>query len=163
MAGARLVTSFQVDPIGAVRSSRSDAIDDDWDAVTAEIVLDPERVGPEAIAGLDAFSHVEVVFVFDQVEETAVQTGARHPRGNPAWPVVGILAQRAKMRPNRLGVTACRLVAIDGLTVKVEGLDAIDGTPVLDLKPVMNEFLPRGKVSQPAWASELMSGYWSRT
>jgi tRNA (Thr-GGU) A37 N-methylase len=89
--------------------------------------------------------------------------GAGHPRGNPDWAVVGILAQRAKMRPNRIGVTACRLLVVEGMTVRVEGLDAIDGTPVLDVKPVMSEFLPRGKISQPAWATELMAGYWSHS
>ncbi|HEX3899175.1 MAG TPA: SAM-dependent methyltransferase, partial [Mycobacteriales bacterium] len=160
--GAQPMT-LQLTPIGTVRSSRSDTIDDDWDSVAAEIVLDPDRVGPDAVAGLDGFSHIEVVFIFDQVDESAIQTGARHPRGNPEWPSVGILAQRAKMRPNRIGVTACRLLDVDGLTIKVAGLDAIDGTPVLDLKPVMNEFLPRGQISQPTWATELMSGYWSRT
>jgi tRNA-Thr(GGU) m(6)t(6)A37 methyltransferase TsaA len=149
-------------PIGVVRSSRADALDDDWDAVTAEIVLDPDVVSPDSVAGLADFSHVEVVFVFDQVADADIETGARHPRGNPDWPKVGILAQRARMRPNRLGITACRLAGVDGLTVRVTGLDAIEGTPVVDLKPVMQEFLPRGEVSQPAWASELMAGYWSR-
>jgi tRNA-Thr(GGU) m(6)t(6)A37 methyltransferase TsaA len=150
-------------PIGVIRSSRADAVDDDWDAVTAEIQLDPAVVTPKAVAGLVDFSHVEVIFVFDQVTDDEIETGARHPRGNPDWPSVGILAQRAKMRPNRLGVTACRLAGVDGLTVKVQGLDAIEGTPVVDIKPVMREFLPRGKVSQPNWATELMASYWSRT
>jgi tRNA-Thr(GGU) m(6)t(6)A37 methyltransferase TsaA len=154
--------TFSLTPIGVVRSSRADAIDDDWDAVSAEIVLDPDVVTADAVAGLSEFSHVEVVFVFDQVDPAKVQTGARHPRSNPDWPEVGILAQRAKMRPNRIGVTACRLTGVDGLTVRVSGLDAIDGTPVVDLKPVMKEFLPRGEVSQPDWATELMAGYWSR-
>ncbi|HVU61130.1 MAG TPA: SAM-dependent methyltransferase [Mycobacteriales bacterium] len=152
--------TYQVTPIGTVRSSRTEAIDDDWDAVSAEVVLDPDRVGPDAVAGLAEFSHVEVVFLFDQVDESQITLGARHPRGNRDWPLVGILAQRAKMRPNRIGVTACRLLGVEGLTVRVAGLDAIDGTPVLDLKPVMNEFLPRGEISQPAWATELMAGYW---
>ncbi|HVT22056.1 MAG TPA: TrmO family methyltransferase [Mycobacteriales bacterium] len=156
------MTTFEITPIGVVRSSRAEAIDDDWDAVTAEIVLDPAVVAADAVAGLADFSHVEVIFVFDQVTDAEIETGARHPRGNPDWPRVGILAQRAKMRPNRLGVTVCRLAAVDGLTVRVTGLDAIEGTPVVDLKPVMTEFLPRGQVSQPAWATDLMAGYWSR-
>jgi tRNA-Thr(GGU) m(6)t(6)A37 methyltransferase TsaA len=154
--------TFTVAPIGVVRSSRANAVDDDWDAVTAEIVLDPDVVTPDAVAGLAEFSHVEVVFIFDQVDTAEIETGARHPRGNPDWPRVGILAQRAKMRPNRIGVTACRLVDVDGLTVRLTGLDAIEGTPVVDIKPVMEEFLPRGAVSQPAWATELMASYWSR-
>lgn len=157
------MASYEVTPIGVVRSSRSEPIDDDWDSVTASIELDADRVGPDAVAGLEAFSHVDVVYLFDQVDEAEINTGARRPRGNPDWPVVGILAQRAKMRPNRIGVTSCRLSQVDGLTVTVEGLDAIDGTPVLDLKPVMKEFLPRGEISQPAWASELMAGYWRPT
>jgi tRNA-Thr(GGU) m(6)t(6)A37 methyltransferase TsaA len=161
MARKRLVTTFDLRPIGVVRSSRSDAIDDDWDAVTSEIVLDPEVVSAEAVAGLAEFSHVEVVFVFDQVSDAEVDRGARHPRGNPDWPKVGILAQRAKMRPNRLGVTACRLTGVDGLTIGVTGLDAIEGTPVVDIKPVMREFLPRGEVTQPSWATELMASYWN--
>ncbi|MGN6472249.1 MAG: SAM-dependent methyltransferase [Mycobacteriales bacterium] len=161
--GREGLTVFPLRPIGVVRSSRADAVDDDWDAVTAEIQLDPDVVTPNAVAGLADFSHVEVIFVFDQVGDDEIETGARHPRGNPAWPSVGILAQRAKMRPNRLGVTACRLAGVDGLTVRVHGLDAIEGTPVVDIKPVMKEFLPRGVVTQPAWATELMASYWSRT
>jgi tRNA (Thr-GGU) A37 N-methylase len=90
-----------------------------------------------------------------------VQTAARHPRGNTEWPKVGIFAQRAKMRPNRIGVTTCRLLEVDGLTLRVQGLDAIDGTPVVDLKPYMREFGPRGDVRQPQWSTELMAGYWS--
>jgi tRNA (adenine37-N6)-methyltransferase len=150
-----------VEPIGWVRSSRTDAIDDDWDAVTATISLDAERFSSEAIAGLDEFSHIEVVFVFDQVEVTDIESGARHPRGNAEWPRVGIFAQRAKMRPNRIGVSVCRLVEVDGLTLRVQGLDAIDGTPVLDIKPYMSEFGARGDVHQPAWSHELMASYWS--
>jgi tRNA (adenine37-N6)-methyltransferase len=72
---------------------------------------------------------------------------------------VGIFAQRAKDRPNRIGVSVCRLVRVDGLDVHVGGLDAVDGTPVLDLKPVMAGFLPRGELREPEWASELMAGY----
>jgi len=84
----------------------------------------------------------------------------RHPRGNPEWPEVGILAQRAKDRPNRLGVTTCRVLSVDGGVLHVQGLDAIDGTPVIDIKPHMQEFGPRGDVHQPSWADELMHGYW---
>ncbi len=79
-----------------------------------------------------------------------IETGARHPRGNRDWPLVGIFAQRGKNRPNRLGVSRCRVVTVEGLDVHVEGLDAVDGTPVPDLKPYMEEFGPRGEVHQPA-------------
>jgi len=153
--------SFSVQPIGYVSSSRAEAIDDDWDEVTASITLDADRFTPDALQGLDAFSHVEVVYLFDRVDPDAVETGARHPRGNLQWPRVGIFAQRAKDRPNRLGVSVCRLLAVDGLTLRVAALDAIDGTPVLDLKPYLAEFGPRGAVHQSAWSTELMAGYWA--
>ena len=147
-------------PIGRVANSRSEPIDDDWDTVESSIRLDPTQFRPEATAGLAEFSHVEVVYWFDRVPEDEIQRGARHPRGRTDWPKVGIFAQRGKGRPNRLGVTVCRLTSVDGLTVRVEGLDAIDGTPVLDIKPVMVGFLPRGEVREPSWAAELMRGYW---
>lgn len=149
-------------PIGRVASPRTEPLDDDWDAVTATVTLDGDRFAPDVLDGLDAFSHVEVVYVFDRVDPAGVETGARHPRGNPDWPRVGIFAQRAKGRPNRIGVSVCRLLGVDGLTLTVQALDAIDGTPVLDVKPYLAEFGPRGEVRQPAWSHELMSGYWGQ-
>ena len=71
------------------------------------------------------------------------------------------LTQRGKDRPNRLGVSVCRIEGVEGRDIRVRGLDAVDGTPVLDLKPVMREFLPRGDVRQPAWSRDLMAGYWA--
>ena len=147
-------------PIGVVVGGRTEAIDDDWGDVECTIELDSEQFGADVLAGLDEFSHVDVVYVFHLVDEAKIETGARHPRNNADWPRVGIFAQRAKMRPNRIGVTTCEILAVDGLSVRVRGLDAIDGTPVVDLKPYMREFGPRGSVSQPTWAIELMSGYW---
>jgi tRNA (Thr-GGU) A37 N-methylase len=152
--------SITLAPIGRVSSARSEAIDDGWDAVESKVILDPDCFGPDATLGLGTFSHVEVIYHFDRVPDDEVQTGARHPRGRTDWPKIGILAQRGKGRPNRIGVTICRLLKVDGLTLHVEGLDAIDGTPVVDIKPVMSGFLPRGEVREPAWAAELMQGYW---
>jgi tRNA-Thr(GGU) m(6)t(6)A37 methyltransferase TsaA len=117
-------------------------------------------VPAESLSGLDTFSHAEIVFVFDQLEPSAVVRGSRHPRENQRWPRVGIFAQRARARPNRLGTTIVRIISCEGSRLRVRGLDAIDGTPVLDIKPVMAEFLPREPVRQPAWSRELMAHYW---
>lgn len=152
--------SISLTPIGRVHGGRSAAIDDNWGASRAAIRLDPARFTGEALAGLDAFSHVEVIFLFDRVADDQITTTARHPRGNPDWPRVGIFAQRGKNRPNRLGVTMCRVVTVAGLALEVEGLDAIDGTPVLDIKPVMQGFLPREAVREPEWARAIMADYW---
>lgn len=151
---------FGIRPIGFVRGGRAEPIDDDWDKVESRIALDAGLFAPDATASLGDFSHVEVVFYFDRVPDDEIQTASRHPRGRKDWPKVGILAQRGKGRPNRIGVTVCRLLSVDGLTLGVRGLDAIDGTPVLDVKPVMKGFLPRGEIREPEWAAELMKGYW---
>jgi tRNA (adenine37-N6)-methyltransferase len=147
-------------PVGTVRCTRQDTRDDDWDRETAQVDLDPERFSPDALQGLAEFSHVEVIFHLDRVAPANLETGARHPRGNAAWPKVGIFAQRASGRPNRIGATVCRILEVKGTTVRLEGLDAADGSPVLDLKPWVAEFGPRGAVRQPAWATQLMRKYW---
>ncbi len=151
--------SISVQPIGVVLGGRTEALDDNWADVEAEIVLD-NRFPDDATAGLEAFSHIEVIFVFDRVDANKIHVGARHPRNNTDWPAVGIFAQRAKARPNRIGLTTAELIDVDGRRLSVRGLDAIDGTPVLDLKPTMIEFLPRTPVAQPAWSAELMASYW---
>ena len=150
-----------LEPVGVVVGGRAEPIDDDWGGVEAVIRLDGVRFATDAVRGLADFSHLVVVFRFHLVEESEVRTGARRPRGNPDWPEVGMFAQRARMRPNRLGVSACALLGVDGLDLRVRGLDAIDGSPVLDVKPYMREFEPESAdVRQPAWASELMHGYY---
>jgi len=146
--------------VGLVRSSRRTVSDEAWGGVRSTIELDA-TFGEEALEGLEAFSHAEVLFYFDRVPDAAVVRGARHPRGNAAWPKVGIFAQRAKDRPNRIGSTIVAIAGRQGRVLEVVGLDAVDGTPVVDIKPVMKEFLPRGEVRQPEWASELMRDYWT--
>ncbi len=147
-------------PIGWVRGGRNAPEDDGWDAERARITLDTARFGPEALLGLDGFSHAEIVFHFDRLPEDQISIGARHPRGNPDWPRVGIFAQRGRNRPNRLGVSVCRILGVEGTALCVSGLDAIDGTPVLDIKPVMSGFLPRGNIHEPGWARAIMENYW---
>jgi tRNA-Thr(GGU) m(6)t(6)A37 methyltransferase TsaA len=150
--------SYAMEPIGHVRSSRTEPTDDGWDAETQTIEL-CEPFGGAALVGLEAFSHAVVVFVFDRATGGG-GPALRRPRGNPDWPEIGIFAQRAKDRPNRIGVSTCRILGVRGTTLQVAGLDAIDGTPVLDIKPHMDGFGPRGPTHQPAWADELLDGYW---
>jgi tRNA (adenine37-N6)-methyltransferase len=146
-------------PIGVVRSSRIDLNDDNWGEVRARIEISDD-FSPACLDGIEEFSHVEVIFFFDRVSEDSIERGARHPRGNPDWPRVGIFAQRGKNRPNRLGTTIARLVGREERAITVVGLDAVEGTPVVDIKPVMAEFLPQGEIRQPPWSRELMRRYW---
>jgi len=149
------------DPIGWVRAQRREADDDFWGGVECRIEL-ADGYGADALQGIEEFSHAEILFVFHHVDERNVVRGARYPRNNPEWPRVGIFAQRAKNRPNRIGSTIVRIVRRDGCALTVAELDAVDGTPVLDIKPVMKEFLPRDEVRQPSWCGELMRRYWAK-
>ena len=150
---------IELEPIAVVRSPRADVRDDDWGGLEAEIVLDT-RFEPDALDGIEQFSHAEVLFFFDRVDPAKIVAGARHPRNNRDWPAVGIFAQRGKARPNRIGSTIVRVLGREGRILRVAELDAVDGPPVLDIKPVMQEFLPRHEVRQPRWSSELMQRYW---
>jgi len=96
---------------------------------------------------------------FTKVNEDSICGGKRRPRDNPAWPEVGILAQRAKKRPNRIGVSICELLGRNEMSLKVRGLDAIDGTPVLDIEPWFSELVPKTPSREPCWAKELMADY----
>ncbi|AUG78610.1 transcriptional regulator [Kitasatospora sp. MMS16-BH015] len=156
------MTEIVLDPIATVHRSDRTEVDDrfEWGGVAAVIRLDESRFTPDAVSGLTDFSHLEVVFHFDRVPLAKIETGHRHPRNNPDLPLVGIFAQRGKNRPNRIGVSRCRLVKTDGLDIHVLGLDAVEGTPVLDIKPYMAEFAPLGETRQPAWATELMRDYY---
>jgi len=151
-----------VTPVGVVHSKITAPADDIWGGVVATIELDGNRFSHESLLGLEEFSHVVVLFYFHQVADNTVITGSRHPRGRTAWPKAGIFAQRGRNRPNKIGLTTCRLLGVEGTFITVANLDAIDGTPVLDIKPYIAEFGPRGEVKQPAWATELMAGYFGK-
>jgi tRNA-Thr(GGU) m(6)t(6)A37 methyltransferase TsaA len=144
-------------PIAFVKNERKNMEDDFWGDVTSEITI-MDELPEESLDGIDAFSHLEIIFYFDK--STKELKGAAHPRENKNWPKVGIFAQRKKDRPNHIGTTIVELVSRKGRTLTVKNLDADDATPVLDIKPVVKEFLPLTKVSQPAWISELMKDYW---
>jgi len=130
-----------VHAVGLVETARTSPEDDFWGNEEACIVLD-DRFRAESLQSITEFSHAEVLFLFHQVDPARVVAGARHPRNNPGWPSVGIFAQRAKKRPNRLGSTICRILRVQGSRLYVAELDAIDGTPVLDIKPVMASSSP---------------------
>lgn len=103
-------------------------------AAEAVLELDPTRVTPDAVRGLDAFSHVWIVFVFHAAE--GVKMVVRPPRLGGGRKV-GVLATRAPHRPNNIGLSAVRLLGVEGLSVRLGGGDFLDGTPVLDVKPYL--------------------------
>jgi tRNA-Thr(GGU) m(6)t(6)A37 methyltransferase TsaA len=150
---------FEISPIATVINTRKELADDFWGELVSEIRLN-EDIPESALDGIESFSHLEIIYVFHKALHASVVTGSEHPRENKSWPKVGIFAQRKKNRPNLLGATICRIVKREGRSVFVQMLDAIDGTPVADIKPVMKEFLPQTPVTQPVWSTELMNNYW---
>jgi tRNA (adenine37-N6)-methyltransferase len=154
------MSTINISPIAFVHNTRMRPTDDNWGGLVSKIRLVPD-MPEESLEGLETFSHAEIIFQFHLVGEKDIVTGARHPRENPDWPEVGILAQRGRLRPNRLGLTVVRILRREGRSLFVEGLDVVDGTPVLDIKPVLQEFLARGPISQPDWSHEIMKAYWN--
>ena len=151
---------IQLQSLGHVKNARKDLSDDQWGGVISEIHL-ASHLSPESLAGLETFSHVEILFFFHKVEKKDVIWQAEHPRENPDWPRVGIFAQRKKARPNPIGSTVAEVVTVKGSVLTVRGLDAIDGTPILDIKPYLSGFAPRSTVREPQWSHEIMADYWS--
>jgi tRNA-Thr(GGU) m(6)t(6)A37 methyltransferase TsaA len=145
-------------PIATVINSRKTPVDDNWSEIVSEIILEDD-IPTEALTGILNFSHLEIIYFFDRAQNTDIVFSAR-PRGNPSYPLVGIFGQRKKDRPNAIGLCTVELLAHNGRTLKVKNLDAINGTPVLDIKPVFREFQPIGKIKQPKWVSDLMKNYW---
>lgn len=150
---------YSIKPIAFVNNTRKDILDDNWGSIISTIEL-AENINDSSLKGINEFSHLEIIFLFDKVSDDKIQYEARHPRNNEDYPKVGIFAQRGKNRPNKLGVTIVELVEQKQRILIVKGLDAIDGTPIIDIKPVMKEFLPKNEVSQPDWSISLMENYW---
>jgi tRNA-Thr(GGU) m(6)t(6)A37 methyltransferase TsaA len=145
------------EPIGIIRSPVKEAVDENWGNVVAEIhLLDSMASG---LQGIEQFSHLIVVFFMHQSTFDLETCLVRRPRGRSDMPVVGAFAQRARHRPNPIGVTAVELLQVERNVVKVKGLDAIDGTPVLDLKPYLPAFDCRPEAKIPEWVERLMEGY----
>ena len=143
-------------PIGTVRNGRDSAADADWGAVVSTIELRADCAA--GLRGLEAFSHAFVIFWMHQDPDREPPTLVRRPRGRADMPELGVFAQRGRMRPNPIGVTAVEVVRVDSNQLVVRGLDALDGTPVLDVKPYFPIF-DRRDARVPEWVERLMKGY----
>lgn len=149
---------IKLHPVATVKNVRKEPIDDNWEAVITEIEL-AEHIPTEAFDSISEFSHLEIIYYFNKVNNNDIIFSGR-PRGNPNYPLLGIFGQRKKDRPNQIGLCTVELLEHIGRTIKVKFLDAIDGTPVLDIKPVFKEFQPKTEIRQPSWVAELMMKYW---
>ncbi len=135
-------------PIGVIRNGVRGPQMDGWEAVRSDIII-RDDLAP-ALEGIEAYSHVIVVFALDRVPE-----GERRlrvvPRGDPRYPEQGVLATRSQLRPSPLGVSVVPLLRRRRTVLRVQGLDAVNGTPVLDVKPYLPPYdaVPAARV--PDW------------
>ncbi len=143
--------------IGEVRNRRTDPADEGWGAVESAIEMRPEFAA--GLEGLDQFSHALVLFYMHRLVDDEPPAMRRRPRGREDMPMLGVFAQRARMTPNHMGVTAVTIVRVEPGRLVVRGLDAVDGTPVLDLKPYFPIFDRVENARVPEWVGRLMNGY----
>ena len=140
-------------PIGVVRNAVKESQMYGWESVESRIVV--RRDLADALDGLDGFSHVIVLFWIDRVPEEERGLTRIRPMGDPALPLLGVFATRTQLRPNPIGVSIVPLLARKGNELRLRGLDAIDGTPVLDVKPYIPQYDSVPQATIPAWASEV--------
>ena len=144
-----------MEPIDYVANGINSPMDYGWAKVESKIVLQ-EKLAP-ALSGLEDFSHILVFFWIHQAEYPTVLQ--RKPQGRDDMPKVGLFSQRSKHRPNPIGVTVVPLVSISGNELSVRGLDAINGTPVLDIKPYFPHYDSPTEARLPEWVNRLMTDY----
>lgn len=143
--------------IGTVKNGRDASVDEEWGALESAIELRSEFA--DGLLGLEQFSHVLVVFYMHRDPDGEAPVLQRRPRGRADMPLTGVFAQRGRMRPNPIGVTGATLVRVEAGRAIVRGLDALDGTPVLDLKPYVTHFDRVERPREPEWMTRLMRGY----
>ena len=144
-------------PIGFVKSPVKDGMDSSWGAIESELHIE-DQFGA-GLTGVNSFSHIMVIFEMHRSSWDPATDLVRRPQGRSDMPLIGIFAQRAKHRPNPIGVTSVRLLGVEGNVIKVRGLDAIDGSPILDVRPYFAKYDMVAGSHAPEWVERLMSGY----
>lgn len=146
--------SIKLEPIGFVHNGIRKKKREGWESVVSEIALSPKY--EEGLEGIEEYSHVLVLFWLSRVPPNA--RGRRlkiHPRSRRDLPRVGIFATRTQYRPNPIGLTQVRLLKRDKNILRVKGLDALNGTPVLDIKPISPRTEIPPKIRVPDWVHRL--------
>lgn len=147
-----------VTPIGWVRSPVKRPRIGGWESITSTIII-RDDLAP-ALSGLEAYSHIAVITWMHQVTDEARALLRIHPRGDASTPIQGVYATRTQNRPNPIGVAVVPLLRMAGQQLMVRGLDAIHGTPVVDIKPYIPfaDCVPDARL--PAWTRAAGLGYW---
>ena len=147
---------IEMKPIGYVKNDVQEKKDVSWGEDISYVLLEEEYRG--GLKGLEDFSHAIILYYLDKAEFISEKHLQRHPQNRQDMPLVGIFAQRGKDRPNTIGMTSVEIVAVSDSTLTVRGLDAISGTPVLDIKPYYPVY-DKKEAKTPEWADRLMENY----
>jgi len=147
------MAEIRLEPIGVVRNQVTGPKHEGWEEVVSELVLAPELA--QALEGVEGFSHVVVLTWLHQVPQEKRSLLRIRPMDREEMPLVGVFATRTQYRPNPIAVSLARVVEQRGHILVVQGLDALDGTPVLDIKPYSPHHAPQEPVTVPEWVSRL--------
>ncbi len=142
---------IELKPIGIVKNNITAQTREEWDKVTSEVILNEELNG--ALSQIDEFSHLIIIYWMHKISPRQRSTMKVHPKNNQNLPLVGVLASRSPVRPNPIGITTVKLLQRHHNVLKVIGLDAIDGTPVLDIKPHIPRYDCPTEVKVPKWTT----------
>ncbi|MCM2388782.1 SAM-dependent methyltransferase [Streptomyces albipurpureus] len=150
---------YEIRPIATVIGGHTEVADDYQGGVEALIRLHAEYPD-ETLRGLADFSHLVVTWHFHLATPQDVALHVRSPRNNPQWPATGTFAHRNHRRPNQLATSFPRVLGVHGRDIHVTDLDAVDGTPILDLAPYFPAMGPQGAIHTPTWVPEMLPDYW---
>jgi tRNA-Thr(GGU) m(6)t(6)A37 methyltransferase TsaA len=148
---------MEVKPIGTIHAPVKALEEERWSDVVSEIHVD-EAYAP-GLKGIESWSHVMVVYYMHEAPFDPVKDLVKRPRGRDDMPEIGVFANRGPNRPNGIGVTAVEVVKVEGRVLTVRRLDAIDGTPVLDIKPYAPVYDSVYEPLIPVWFIRLMQNY----
>ena len=149
-ADATLDRALQLHPIGVVRNGVARPRRDGWETVESRLVVAPRHA--TGLRGIEGFSHI-IVLTWLHLALEAREAAAIYPGGDARLPLSGVFALRVAGRPNPIGVSVVPLLRVDGSELLVRGLDAVDGTPLLDLKPYLPPYDSVPEALLPGWAS----------
>jgi tRNA-Thr(GGU) m(6)t(6)A37 methyltransferase TsaA len=139
-------------PIGFVKNKIKERGIGDCQTVTSEIII--KEGLKDALSRIDEFSHIIVIYWMHKLPPSQRSMIKVHPKGNHNLPLVGVFASRSPARPNPIGITTVKLLERRDNVLKVTGLDALDGTPVLDIKPYIPGDDSSIEAKTPGWLTE---------
>lgn len=142
--------------IGCVKNTVQEKKDVSWGDDVSTIILNEEYY--TGLKGLEDFTHAIIVYHLDKAEYQKDKHLQRRAQNREDMPLVGIFSQRGKDRPNKIGMTSVQIVSVNDTSLTIKGLDAIDGTPVLDIKPYYPVY-DKKDAKVPEWVDRLMEHY----